>query len=555
MNKIRILISLMLLITFIIPVNAYIINDALNEKSFNYWELNITFSSTTERNNIWNKITSQKHPNIVNFSYVNIGGLTYIVSGSKRNYQDTKNVLCNNCSSWYFNSSWETIEVYDVQNPCLNCVVNYTGTYNKSDRWINLSTYIVLPYWNKSSNVRINLTGNESQIGKAVNNTNFYSDVSDGNLTFNIFNSGNTLIRWNSNGATVVNNKIQVAAGTTNYFASQQSVSQPAILEWTQSLTPSYPSTSGFVGENTHWIAADENIDSGIVLHHRGDGIFNYFKSSTARTDISANTATDTNTHDYKIIWGYDGAGTKFYFDGNLKPSPSTNFPNNNSFYVLFGGHNPDSSSQMNLNNIRVYKYPTNEIEPILIYNSTLIYHQINITSWGNNFTNNQSLNFTANQLDNINFNISTNITTDIYSWFLNGSNQTHNFNNITLNLSILGLNYINNSVYNSTFNNYDYKNWSVNILPTPTPTPNLTMSDNNIYVTSDNILYGINKSSGIIEFKVFLQNKITSPIYIGSQNLTLSAKNILYFINKSNGIIESKIIFDTFLDYFNIGN
>ncbi len=185
MNKIKLIFGLFLILLLSSPIQAYTINEPLKEKSFNYWELNITFASITERDNIYAKISNEKVVNIVDLSYVKVNTLTYIVSARLKEYSTKINKLCANCSSWYLNSSWEIIEIYNVSNNCLNCNVNYTGTYNKSDRWINAIYYTDLPHWNESSTkVWINLTGNETQIGKAVNSSNFYDSASNGTNTF-----------------------------------------------------------------------------------------------------------------------------------------------------------------------------------------------------------------------------------------------------------------------------------------------------------------------------------------------------------------------------------
>jgi hypothetical protein len=89
----------------------------------------------------------------------------------------------------------------------------------------------------------------------------------------------------------------------------------------------------------------------------------------------------------------------------------------------------------------------------------------INITSWSNNFTNNQSLTFVAN-FSTINFNITTNITSDLTNWTVNGVDQANNFNNISIPFTINGTYYINVTAYNSTYLTSDSKSWKV-ILPT----------------------------------------------------------------------------------------
>jgi hypothetical protein len=103
----------------------------------------------------------------------------------------------------------------------------------------------------------------------------------------------------------------------------------------------------------------------------------------------------------------------------------------------------------------------------------------INITSWGNNFTNDQDLSLTLDQLNkNVNFNISTNINSDLTIWNVNGANQSQNFNNLTYDFSSNGNYTINSIVYNSTWGNYDYKNWTITVTESSTPEGSVTQGD-----------------------------------------------------------------------------
>ena len=60
-------------------------------------------------------------------------------------------------------------------------------------------------------------------------------------------------------------------------------------------------------------------------------------------------------------------------------------------------------------------------VKNVVVTNVTI--PNINITSWGNNYTNNQTLNFSAPYNTATNFNITTNIASDLITWIVN--NQT----------------------------------------------------------------------------------------------------------------------------------
>lgn len=56
----------------------------------------------------------------------------------------------------------------------------------------------------------------------------------------------------------------------------------------------------------------------------------------------------------------------------------------------------------------------------------------IDITSWGNNKTNNDSLTLTLTPTESINFNGTSDADSPLWRWFLDDINQSNNFNNFT---------------------------------------------------------------------------------------------------------------------------
>lgn len=485
--KACLLVGLIFLLISVLSLSAqaYTINEPLNEYEFNHWRLNITFDSTTERNAIWTKISSRKVPNIVNFSYRNIGGLTYIVEASLKDYRQRYNRLCDTCSSWYLNASWETIQVYDVSNGCVYCIANISTPYNSSDRWINMSDYTDLAHWNNTANlVYINLTGT-GQVGKAVNNSNYYTSASNINTTFNFsrdFEGGShdftleggaslsVLSGASSNKTGVYGARHSATSGGAGEesYKSFNAIDR-AIYEWDMRSPDVIDDVYTFLTKTAG--AADANRiligfrDNKIVSLN--DATFQSLRSATANTwyHIKLITYASNNSFD---IWIDDTIACKGCAD-NGATSPSVS-----AFSIFRGG----IVNTIDIDNFIQYKYASPE--PSLSYNTTQYYTPINITSWGNNYTNNQSLSFTIyeNVSKVVSFNVTANQTVDTYSWSLNGTNQSNNSASFIYLFSENGLFFINASVYNASYNSYAFKNWTINYtFNIPIPPTNYSVS------------------------------------------------------------------------------
>ncbi len=119
--------------------------------------------------------------NMANGSWLNLSALTN-VSFAAFNYIISSNNI-------YKNSTWETYKKIDISNNCLNCVANISTQYNNSDRPFNLSTGLDIPHYHNGSDnfILVNLTGNESSIGIAINSSNSYARASNGNSTYRQF--------------------------------------------------------------------------------------------------------------------------------------------------------------------------------------------------------------------------------------------------------------------------------------------------------------------------------------------------------------------------------
>ncbi len=61
------------------------------------------------------------------------------------------------------------------------------------------------------------------------------------------------------------------------------------------------------------------------------------------------------------------------------------------------------------------------------------------ITSWSNNYTNSVSLDLLIELFSNVNFNASADQSIETWNWFLNGTNQINNFDNLSYNFNKTG--------------------------------------------------------------------------------------------------------------------
>lgn len=104
-----------------------------------------------------------------------------------------------------------------------------------------------------------------------------------------------------------------------------------------------------------------------------------------------------------------------------------------------------------------------------------------NITSWSNNKTNNNSLDITINTSEEVNFNATANQTIATWNWYKDNVDQSHNYDNITLNWSTTGIKHVVVNVTNSNGTSSSIT-WNVTVVdpdpgPTPTPSPSTSVS------------------------------------------------------------------------------
>ena len=90
-----------------------------------------------------------------------------------------------------------------------------------------------------------------------------------------------------------------------------------------------------------------------------------------------------------------------------------------------------------------------------------------NITSWGNNYTNDASADFSCIWSSSINFNATANQTITTWNWYVNGTSQNHNFDSFTyyFDTALLKQIVVNTTNANGTSNSVQW-NVTSNIAP-----------------------------------------------------------------------------------------
>lgn len=157
--------------------------------------------------------------------------------------------------------------------------------------------------------------------------------------------------------------------------------------------------------------------------------------------------------------------------------------------------------------------------------NMTMSIVLLNITSWGNNWTNNNNLSITINVDTIAKFNVTANQTVT-YKWEYDGSDQFNDLGNFTYPFTVLGTHYIKAIVSNG--NGTDSKNWTVQVDP---ETIDVTLS--NFPIDFGNVSSGILNKASVNPLNVTIES--TTNVNV---NLTLKGTDFVsggYSFNVGN--------------------
>lgn len=242
-------------------------------------------------------------------------------------------------------------------------------------------------------------------------------------------------------------------------------------------------------------------------------------------TNYSSKASTGSIPASVTMYLGASATGE--YFDGKMDEVKIYSYGINQSeasnLYEHYG-YTTLNYSGYNL----LYKYINGT--PNFIVGDSDNYKQIIISSWRNNYTNNEQTSFDVYGDNYINFNISTNLAVDRYDWYYDGEGMLFSQNNYTflVNKSML----IQAYAVNYSYTNEASKVWTITYYePIPTSTPEA----DEIYFTDENKLIKPNS------FIVILNNDITSNIIKNNSILVIATKNDIYGVNSSSGSIKYK--------------
>jgi len=408
-----------------------------------------------------------------------------------------------------------------------------------SDIRFTLDNTTELPYWLENfttGKVWVNVTGNCTAVNMYYGNP-VAAGTSNGTNTFDFFDDfSGDLSKWDYKGASISSGIVTIAysgaPGEGNYIASKVTILRESIIEFYAKVVQPQ-ANNGLSANSSNIIFGAQNS---IWWHSSADGtLLPIYGNPTSA--VGQSTANSANWITWKIIWSGSASSTKFYLDGVQKTSPTTNFPSNTALYISLGGASTSSqpSGEVDVDTIMVRKYVATEPQWATWGGKNQI---LNITDWGNNITNNQSLILSYSNLSEfykvIHFNITTNHDPDIWNWTLDNVSQGVSSNSYDHTFTSNGSYYISVSVYDADSNITLYKNWTLNLTLGYFAEPNYF---ENIFLISDNKLINPNN------WKVILNGKIESEVLIDSNNLYFFTNSTLYFINKENGSINYKIM------------
>ena len=151
------------------------------------------------------------------------------------------------------------------------------------------------------------------------------------------------------------------------------------------------------------------------------------------------------------------------------------------------------------------------------------------ITAWNNSKTNNNSLDFTINISESINFNATANQSITTWNWYKDNIDQTHNFDNITLSWSSDGLKHviINATNSNGTSNSITW-NVTVESIADTTPPASITNLTNVTGNFWHNWTWSNPTDSDFNHTMIYLNNVFTTNVSNSTSfyNFTVSAHN-----------------------------
>jgi len=395
-------------------------------------------------------LSGERSNNIV-LTSIQRNGNKYSIYGKLKDYSIRYNKLFN---PWYNATAYETKQIYNVTNCTDNYIINITTAYNNSDRWVLESNLSLLSHWSEkkmtnNSNVWIRLScanNTNVQIAKYVNQTDAYLTLSDPYQTFiNQFYGGGSV----TNGVNLYPNSSLF--WDTGKFSSITVANTSSLNgQFTRLAMAASSAVSPFTEP---YIMISQESTFNYEMGY--SGLYSYFPlfpdTKTHYFELKGNTTTLTGRIDF-----------------NSTATKTTGIPMNFTLaYRIDAAGNPQTLT-INWSAVKPYSYP----EPNVTFYRNENYSNISL-NWSNNYTHTNVTLLSVYQFTSVNFNVTPNIVINTYSWFLNGVNQSRNFNNFSVNFSNLSTYTLNVTAYNSTYNLSQSINWTIlvnSIVRSPQP-------------------------------------------------------------------------------------
>jgi len=293
-----------------------------------------------------------------------------------------------------------------------------------------------------------------------------------------------------------------------------------------------------YIGFIDNWgTSAPTNGTVSLSGGNYGNGIYidNFRVSNTTSGNLTA--------------WHDSGSGNEVYqIDVNASGDTNANYSsfyrtNGTGAWTAIGTPNSTSNQSITLST----KYQNTDVKVELYGNTTLTPElmqitfwtqavsagaQPNITSWGNNKTNNVSLSLSVNVSEVVNFNATANQTITTWNWYKDDIDQNINYNNITLNWNSSGNKTVKVNATNSNGTSNTIQ-WNISISTTGCNAYTFVNVGDSIQTSINNTC----ATGGDIEIASGTFN-ISSPINISNayQNVSLYGQGMDTVINVTTG-------------------
>lgn len=213
--------------------------------------------------------------------------------------------------------------------------------------------------------------------------------------------------------------------------------------------------------------------------------------------------------------------------------------------YYLYINNTEIQSQLSDINKIISINYNVNSSGCILqecvtqLWNSTVNpIQRPNITSQGNNYTNNDSLNFNTERKSSINFNVTGNQTITNWNWlgstYISGNGSTISASDVYFNNT--GIIYVNVSGSNANGSTLNTVNWTVNVTDTLAPLQVIGLSNDTPTTTTVNVVWNANTEDDLWGYEIFRNGShisYTKNAYFNDTGLT--AKTLYQYMVHGN--------------------